>query len=130
MKARRLARSHSTRNYYWATLSTKAGLRLALVVLISVSVLALITALALAQKQEKVLQAETRATPANGIERPRKSAAERKDTRKRKSSRNSDQEQQLASQSQEGRGEHDRGERKPREFHMRRARPFTGDLRQ
>jgi hypothetical protein len=95
--------------------------------MLAVSVLALITALAFAQKQEKVLQAESKATPARGIDRPNKAAPARKDMRRRNGLRNTEQDREIASQSQQGKG--DQGERRPREFRMRRARPFTGDLR-
>jgi len=129
MKATRLARSRSTRNYYWAMLSTKAGLRLTLTIMLAAGVFTLIAALALAQKPEKVSQSNSKPTPASGIERPRPSAPDRKDVKKRNGRKNSDQDQQLTAQSQQERGEHDRGERKPKEFRMRRAQPFVGDLR-
>ena len=128
MNARRFVHPNSTPRSHRSNLLTKSGLRVALVLGLAISLLALITVLAFAQQQEKVLQAESKATPARGIERPKKATPAAKDIRKRGRAGNSDQDREVASQSQPERGEH--GERRPREFRMRRARPFTGDLRQ
>jgi hypothetical protein len=111
-------------------LNTRRGLRFAAIfIVLAAAVSVAITALSFAQKQEKVLRAESKAEPASSIERPSKAAPARKQLNKRRG-RNGNQDQQLVSKSQEERGERVSGERKPREWRMRRARPFTGDLRQ
>src|SRR5215471_17469704 len=91
----------------------------------------MMTLLTFAQKREKekVLSAESNAQRASEVERPRRTAPDRKDAKNRKRLRNGDQDQDLTAQSQE-RGEKERGERKPRMFQMKRGRQFNGDLRQ
>ena len=130
MKAKSTLRPKSIRSYYSRSLNTRRGLRFAAIfIVLAAAVSVAITALSFAQKQEKVLRAESKAEPASSIERPSKAAPARKQLNKRRG-RNGNQDQQLVSKSQEERGERVSGERKPREWRMRRARPFTGDLRQ
>jgi len=101
-------------------------------VLILVSMAALcslaMTLLAFAQNPGKLLQAESKAELATRVERPRKSAPARKGSPKAKGMRGWDQDQDLANRSQDERAE-GRRDGKPREWRMRRARPFTGDIR-
>lgn len=90
------------------------------------------TLLTFAQKRkpEKLIQAEPNTQRASEVERPRRSAPERKEAGRGKRTRNGDQDQDLASQSQQEKGQKDRGERKPKMSRMKRGREFQGDLRQ
>src|ERR1700741_2421210 len=116
----------------WKSLLANRKVRFALILLSLAAVSSIaVSLLVFAQKQEKEVRSETKAERADKIERPERAAPNRKEsTAGKKRGRNSIQDQQLAAASQEQAGEKDRGERKPREFRMRRARPFTGDLRQ
>jgi len=130
MKAHKSIQSKSIYTNYRKSLKTKRGLRLATIFILLAAVVSIaVTALTFAQKQEKVLRAESKAEPSR-TERPQKSAPTRKGISNGKRLRNGDQDQQLAAQSQDEKAEKGRGERRPREWRMRRARPFTGDLRQ
>ena len=91
-----------------------------------------LTLITFAQKREKekLLRAETNTQRASGVEVPRRAAPERKEIGKGKRLRSGDQDQELVSQSQQEKGQKERGERKPRMFHMKRGRQFNGDLRE
>src|SRR6185369_13758370 len=130
MKAPRHGRSKSTYTYYWNSFTTEPGSRFILILLGLAAALSFaISALTFAQNPGKVLQAESRPQPAAVEPQKRSAPSQKGPTAKR--SRRSDQDQELQARSQ-ARGQDDERERgrrdgKPREWRMRRARPFNGD---
>ena len=117
MKAHKPVQSQSMRAYYWRSLLNNRALRFVTILVLMVSAASVaITALTFAQKKEKVLRAESKATPATRVAPPRRAAPSQKELRERRL-RDGDKGQQLEAHSQEQRGERDRGERKPRAPH-------------
>lgn len=137
MKSQRPDRSRSTssRLYYWKPFITNSTSRFILILLVFAAAISVaINVLTFAQDPGKLTRAESKAERAPEVETPRKLAPARKGP-KGKRSRNSGQDRELVSRSQEGREQEERADRgqrdgKPREMRLRRARPFTGDLRQ
>ena len=129
MKSQAPDRSSSIRSSYLKSLVTNRGARFVLILLgLAAAVSIVISALTFAQNPGKVLQAESKPVPAAANERPRRSASTRKGP-KAKGSRNSDQDQELSARSQEAGAQDERADRsrrdgRPREWRMRKARPF------
>jgi hypothetical protein len=113
----------------YATLLLNRKSRFVLILLSMAAIFSLaLTLLTFAQKQEQGSGAESKAEPATRVERPRKLTPARNETSKAKRVRASNQGQELVSRSQDERAE-GRHDGRPREWRMRRARPFTGDVR-
>ena len=126
-----------TRTFVWTLLLKSRSRRLAALLILAIVTAAItISTISLAQTQGKLVDRESSQTPPRraSIVTPKRSSQERPSSgknAKRRSPRHAQQEQDgtLGSPQEVARERH-RAEGRPREWRLRRARPFIGDLRQ
>jgi Carboxypeptidase regulatory-like domain len=128
MHTRRHLCAHSLSRHR-RVLPTKTSLRFAAIFIIVAILSAAIAVLPFAQKPGAVLRSETQTVQPSRVAIPRRSAPARKGSRANQVSA-SDQEQEQAGRDRQVKGQGSRGDRRPQEGRLRKARPFTGDVRQ
>lgn len=129
------AKSQSTSNNFpralWSLLLATRTRRFATIAVVTIAICSIaLTTLSLAQKEQRIQRATSTSTakPASRVEKPERKASSRASDRfKRRSAKF--REQDGSGLGDQARRERNR-DRGPREWKLRRARPFTGDLRQ
>jgi hypothetical protein len=131
MKAKSQSKSRKSPFGLWSLFLATRTRRLATIAIVTIAICTIsLATVSLAQKEKRIQRASSSpATPASKIEKPEKKASSRDLDRFRRgrSAKFKDQDgQALADQARRERNRDGR----PREWKLRRARPFTGDLRQ
>jgi len=134
MKTKHPAKSHSARTHFqrWL-LANRIGRLTAFVVLAVAAAAIMFSTLSLAQLEKRLVRSDSASKPASTIAVPRKSAPARAASNRlrRSTTRFAQQDQDGTSTGpQQGKSDRKRGDNGPREWRLRRARPFTGDLRE
>lgn len=126
MKAKSQSKSKNTPSGLWSLLFATRTRRLTTIAVMTIAICSIaLTTLSLAQTEKRIQRVTPEgAKPASRIEKPeRKTSSRASDRFKRKSAKYREQDSKLGDQA---RSERDRG---PREWKLRRGRPFNGDLR-
>ena len=134
MKRRSQAKSNSARAFFQRWLITNRAGRLTTFVIMTLAAVAIaVSTMSLAQTEKRIVRSEPAQRPASRIPVPGKSSPARTTSGKLKrgASRHAQQERNGALRSsQEGPQARTRADARPKEWRLRKARPFTGDLRQ
>jgi Carboxypeptidase regulatory-like domain len=128
MKPKSQSKSKKSPFVVWSLFFATRTRRLTTIAIATIAICTIALAtLSLAQTEKRIQRATSEAKPASKIERPEKKTSSRDSDRFRKKS-GKFREQESSLNDQKARRERNR-DGKPREWKLRRARPFTGDLR-
>ena len=131
MKTRNHTQLNSTRNFFRSFLGNRSG-RLAAFVVMAVAVASIaVSTMSLAQTEKRLTRSASTAKPASAIPLTRKSSANQTPIKsKRTVGRYRQQQDDGSSGGGRGNGRRRHDDGTPREGRLRKARTFTGDLRQ
>src|SRR5436190_900183 len=118
--------THSLRHYF----PTKGRFRFAAIIVIAATLCAAITALVFAQKPEIILPGDTQTVQSSHAAFPRRSVPTRRGLRANHVRASNQDQEPSARDRQGGKGQRAGGDGNFRESRLRRARPFTGDVRE